>query len=179
MSRMNQCLFSTITGLLVFSTNVFTINVFPQVQLSTAVAQNTEAVIYDPPSNVRKTPNGKILCSIKAVTTIDTFGYTNGWYRTYVCGSDGYIHESQLRFESTNQSSSSVNCLVTNINTGQLAVRKSPAGEAIAGLNNNNVVQYINGEFPWYYIKVINGPNNKVDGRTGWVNANYLQCFWD
>ncbi|MGI0480550.1 SH3 domain-containing protein [Geminocystis sp. CENA526] len=67
-------------------------------------------------------------------------------------------------------------CSVTNIKTGQLAVRKNPNGESIAGLDNDNVVQYLKGENPWFYIRVINGPNSQVDGKEGWVNANYLNC---
>ena len=144
-----------------------------------AFAQSPQAVIYAPPSNVRATPNGQIICSIKAVTSINTYGYEKGWYLTDICGRDGYIHESQIRFEQSNYQSSpsSAKCLVTNIQTGQLAVRKSPGGKAIAGLNNNNVVQYLQGEMPWYYIRVLSGPNSQVNGKTGWVNANYLDCF--
>jgi serine/threonine-protein kinase len=143
---------------------------------NTVVAQNNQAVIFAPPSNIRDVPNGKIICSIKVVTTINTYGYEGGWYLTDVCGRNGYIHESQIRFQSSNQSNT-YKCVVTNIQTGQLALRKSPGGEAIAGLNNNNVVQYLQGEMPWYYVRVLNGPNNQVNGKTGWVNADYLDCF--
>ncbi len=141
-------------------------------------AQNTQAVIYAPPSNVRETPNGRIICSVKMVTAINTYGYSNGWYITDVCGRNGYIHESQIRWQNISQSNpNSGQCSVINITTGQLAVRKSPGGDAIAGLNNNNVVQYISGQMPWYYIRVIDGPNPRVNGITGWVNANYLDCY--
>ncbi len=144
------------------------------------LAQNSRAVIYAPPSNVRATPNGTIICSIKTVTTINTYSYNNGWYLTDVCGRNGYIHNSQIRFQNTSDfSTSTPKCLVTDIRTGQLAVRKSPGGESIAGLNNDNLVQYIRGDFPWYYVRVINGPNRAVNGRSGWVNANYLECAWD
>lgn len=170
---MNKFLSSNIKTLFIFSATIFSLTIPLRVS-----AQNSQAVIYAPPSNVRATPNGAILCSIKAVTAIDTYGYNNGWYVTDICGRNGYIHESQIRFQNTSQSSSSsVKCSVININTGQLAVRKSAGGESIAGLNNNNVVEYIKGEMPWYYIRVISGPNNGVNGKTGWVNANYLNCF--
>ncbi|BAQ59788.1 hypothetical protein GM3708_193 [Geminocystis sp. NIES-3708] len=175
---MNKKLPSTIKTLLGLSVTFCSLTIPLESKLSSVSAQNSQAVIYAPPSNVRATPNGQILCSIKTVTAIDTYGYSNGWYITDVCGKNGYIHESQIRFQSTSQSSSSSgNCSVINIKTGQLAVRKSPDGESIAGLNNNNIVQYIKGDFPWYYIKVINGPNSRVNGKTGWVNANYLNCY--
>ena len=102
--------------------------------------------------------------------------YTNGWYSTSICGVDDYIHESQIRF-TNNSNSSSLKCIVTNLRSGQLTVRKSPGGESIACLNNNNVVEYIREvQYPWYYIRVLNGSNNRVNGVTGWVNANYLDC---
>lgn len=174
MSTKNSLIIKTFLGI---GVTCFSFILPLESKLSSVSAQNTQAVIYAPPSNIRATPNGQILCSIKSVTAINTYGYKNGWYVTDVCGKNGYIHESQVRFQTTSQSSSSVgNCSVTNIRTGQLAVRKSPGGESIAGLNNNNLVQYIRGDFPWYYIRVINGPNGRVNGKTGWVNANYLDC---
>lgn len=177
---MNKLFSQTMKNLLVLTTGIVSFSIPLQFQSPTVVAQNSQAVIYAPPSNVRVTPNGSILCNIKRVTTINTYGYNNGWYSTDICGGQGYIHESQIRFQNTYQPNSySVNCYVINIKTGQLAVRKSPGGESIAGLNNNNRVEYINGEMPWFYIRVVNGPNSRVNGKTGWVNANYLQCDWN
>lgn len=175
---MNKFFTSKIKTLFVFGATIFSLTIPLKPELSSVAAQNSQAVIYAPPSNVRATPNGAILCSIKAVTPINTYGYNNGWYMTDICGGNGYIHESQIRFQNISESSSySGNCSVINIKTGQLAVRKSPGGESIAGLNNNNIVQYIKGEMPWYYIRVVTGPNNQVNGKTGWVNANYLNCY--
>jgi serine/threonine-protein kinase len=146
-----------------------------------AVAQNSTAVVYAPPSNVRATPNGTIICSVRSVRTINIYGHNNGWYVTDACGGrTGYIHHSQISFNNNVYSPSGVRaglCYVTNIRTGQLAVRHSPAGEAFAGLNNGNAVQYIRGNNPWYLVTVVDGPNNAVNGRTGWVNANYLNCY--
>ena len=148
------------------------------VKISSTSAQNTQAVIFDPPSNVRMTPNGEIICSIKAVTAINTYDYYQGWYVTDVCGGEGYIHESQIRWQDVSATNNSATqCLVTNIQRGQLAVRSSPGGEAIAGLNNDNLVEYIQSQGIWYYIQVIAGPNRAVDGKRGWVNSDYLNCF--
>ncbi|MGI0483602.1 SH3 domain-containing protein, partial [Geminocystis sp. CENA526] len=86
-------------------------------QQSMVSAQSTTAVVFDPPSNVRSTPNGQILCSVKSVTSINTYGSTNGWYITDVCGRRGYIHHSQIRFETYSESVKNPGCLVTNIRT--------------------------------------------------------------
>ncbi len=68
-------------------------------------------------------------------------------------------------------------CSVVNIQTGQLALRRSPGGESRAGLNNGNTVAFVRrGGEPWAYVRVVNGPNSRVNGLEGWVNANYLSC---
>jgi hypothetical protein len=56
------------------------------------------ATVFAPPSNVRLAPNGKILCSVKRVTTINIYGATGEWYYTDACGEMGLIHTSQIRF---------------------------------------------------------------------------------
>lgn len=69
--------------------------------------ENSDAVtalVFDPPSNVRDVPNGRIICSVKKRTRIRIIGITgvydeNGtWYYTDVCGRIGVIHSSQIRF---------------------------------------------------------------------------------
>lgn len=56
-------------------------------------------IVYDPPSNVRYSPNGEILCTIRKVTRVWLYGNpVDGWYRTTACeGADGWIHESQIK----------------------------------------------------------------------------------
>jgi hypothetical protein len=56
------------------------------------------AIVFDPPSNVRSTPNGAIQCSVRAKQTINIYGKEGQWYLTDYCGSTGYIHEGQVRF---------------------------------------------------------------------------------
>lgn len=62
------------------------------------IARAGVAIVFDPPSNVRRSPNGEIICSVRDRLTINIFGQTEGWYRTDVCGEPGFIHESQIRF---------------------------------------------------------------------------------
>ncbi len=63
------------------------------------------AYIIDPPTNVRATPNGRIICVIRQrnapVSIIGPTGVTdsNGtWYYTDACGQRGVIHSSQFRY---------------------------------------------------------------------------------
>jgi len=57
-------------------------------------------VVFDPPSNVRNSSTGIILCTIRELTAIQVSGGVvgDGWLRTSVCGSSGVIHQSQVRF---------------------------------------------------------------------------------
>jgi serine/threonine-protein kinase len=56
------------------------------------------AIVFDPPSNIRDVPNGKILCSVNEKTTIKIYSINGDWYNTDVCGTMGVIHKDQLRF---------------------------------------------------------------------------------
>jgi serine/threonine protein kinase, bacterial len=57
-----------------------------------------QAEIIDPPSNVRKRPNGVIICSLPDRTKINVYGSVGSWYITDACGERGVIHDSQIRF---------------------------------------------------------------------------------
>ncbi|HLO86630.1 MAG TPA: hypothetical protein VK203_16745 [Nostocaceae cyanobacterium] len=78
----------------------------------------------------------------------------------------------------TTQTAQTIFCVVVNIRTGQLALRESPGGVAKAGLDNGNVVQYLqNGPGVWGSVLVTEGPSDAVTGLKGWVNTNYLSCY--
>jgi serine/threonine protein kinase, bacterial len=57
-----------------------------------------QAEIIDPPSNVRKRPNGVIICSLPDRTKINVYGSVGSWYITDACGERGVIHDSQIKF---------------------------------------------------------------------------------
>lgn len=63
-----------------------------------AVSSSGAAEVFDPPSNIRAYPNGKILCSVTVKGEIPVQGKFGDWYKTNYCGSTGYIHSSQLKF---------------------------------------------------------------------------------
>lgn len=60
--------------------------------------EHDTALVFDPPSNIRATPNGRILCAVRQPTTITVLGQQGNWYYTDYCGQRGMIHSSQLRF---------------------------------------------------------------------------------
>lgn len=65
---------------------------------SGTTSQGRTALIFDPPLNVRVTPNGEILCSIKEKTKV-TINQTNGdWHNIDICGASGWIKADQLKF---------------------------------------------------------------------------------
>lgn len=53
-------------------------------------------VIFDPPSNVRVTPNGEVQCTIREVRAVNFYGWSGEWAETDACGGRGYIHTSQI-----------------------------------------------------------------------------------
>ncbi|MBE9012921.1 protein kinase [Pseudanabaenaceae cyanobacterium LEGE 13415] len=56
------------------------------------------ATVFKPPSNVRVSPNGDILCSIREQRDINVYDLKGDWYTTDACGTPGVIHRSQLKF---------------------------------------------------------------------------------
>lgn len=65
---------------------------------------NSTATIFAPPTNIRESPNGAVLCSVKKRTSITILGSTgirdnNGeWYYTNACGKRGAVHSTQIKF---------------------------------------------------------------------------------
>jgi hypothetical protein len=70
----------------------------PLIPVNSAEPAVQTALVFDPPSNVRATPNGEILCSVDASTYINIYENSGSWYRTDACGQIGVIDSSQIRF---------------------------------------------------------------------------------
>jgi serine/threonine-protein kinase len=138
--------------------------------VSPVLAQST-AYIFAPPSNVRNTPDGEIICTIARKTNITVYDKQGQWYYTDFCGG-GYIHQSQIRLQGAPRQGERAK--VVGIKQGKLALRANPNGRAIAGLNNGNVVEILEQQGNWAYVRVVQGPNARVTGLKGWVNAYYL-----
>jgi hypothetical protein len=170
-----KVIFSTLS-LTLFS-SLIQLEIKPQ----SAIGQSSQgAVVFAPPSNIRSTPNGSIICSIPNVKTINVYDYENGWCQTDFCGGWGFIHESQVHLQRDFQATrGQVFCDVVNIQRGQLALRFSPNGKSRAGLNNGNTVKVIDREGIWDYVRVMQGANSRINGLEGWVNSNYLSCYDD
>lgn len=56
-------------------------------------------VVFDRPSNIRRSHNGSIVCTIRELTAIELSGgmTDSGWVYTRDCGG-GVIHKDQLRY---------------------------------------------------------------------------------
>lgn len=94
-----------------------------------------------------------------------------------VNGLEGWVNSSYLSCDQMTETPQ-ISCEVVNIQTGQLALRITPNGKSKAGLNNGNIVRLIKtGTAPWFYVRVLEGPNSRVNGLEGWVNSNYLSCY--
>jgi serine/threonine protein kinase, bacterial len=65
---------------------------------SSSNSEVAKATIFAPPTNVRESPDGKILCVINRKVTINTYGVNDSWYRTNICGVMGVVQAEQLRF---------------------------------------------------------------------------------
>lgn len=63
-----------------------------------AISSSGTAIVFDPPSNIRSTPNGGILCSVTSRGSIPIQDKEGDWYKTDYCGSPGYIHKGQIKF---------------------------------------------------------------------------------
>ena len=75
------------------------LNVVCSYRVSRGRTDGQTAVVFDPPSNVRATPDSKILCSINQRKQINIYRSTGSWYYTDACGKMGIIHSSQIRME--------------------------------------------------------------------------------
>jgi hypothetical protein len=123
-------------------------------------------------------PNGEIVCTVSEKVSLDVYQKEGEWYYTDYCGG-GYIHQSQIRFQSANTGASNTTdrAKVVGIKQGQLALRDAPDGRSLAGLNNGNVVQILEQQGNWAYVQVISGPNAQINSMKGWVNSHYLALF--
>ncbi|WNZ49082.1 protein kinase [Leptolyngbya boryana CZ1] len=63
-----------------------------------SVSKADVATVIDPPSNVRASPNGAILCAVREKQEINVYERKGDWYTTDVCGTPGFIHQGQLKF---------------------------------------------------------------------------------
>lgn len=60
------------------------------------------ALVHTPPTNIRESPGGKVICVIREEKLINVNGSTNitdedgEWIRTDACGRPGVVHSSQI-----------------------------------------------------------------------------------
>jgi len=134
---------------------------------------------------LRYTPGGKVKAGLDNGNTVQFLsqGDAPGVYvrvlngpNSDVNGLEGWVNSNYLVCNDASESHQ-VYCDVTNLRSGQLALRYTPGGKVKAGLDNGNTVQFLSrGDSPWVYVRVLDGPNASVNGLEGWVNSNYLSC---
>jgi len=126
------------------------------------------ATVFAPPSNIRATPDGKIICSVKTVKPISVYDYSNGWYKTDVCGRTGYIHKSQLHFEQaekkTPSGTSSAGAAV--VFDPPSNVRATPNGEILCSIRTVKTINVYGSKNGWY--------ETDACGKTGYINKSQL-----
>jgi hypothetical protein len=134
---------------------------------------------------LRFTPNGESRAGLNNGNTVELMRQQGIWAYVRVLdgpnasvdGLQGWVNANYLSCYDTSSEPIPIFCDVVNIQRGQLALRFSPNGESKAGLNNGNVVRWLDNQGIWAYVRVLEGPNSRVEGMEGWVNSNYLSCY--
>lgn len=56
------------------------------------------AITVKPGTNIRKAPDGELLCRLPKIKVIEVLRFNNNWYSTNACGSLGVINKNHVRF---------------------------------------------------------------------------------
>ncbi|MGA9378070.1 MAG: SH3 domain-containing protein [Phormidium sp.] len=161
----------------------------PQNSRTQLVAQQTTCSVVNIQTGqlaLRFTPNGKSRAGLDNGNSVALLREgSNPWVyvrvlsepNSSVNGLEGWVNSNYLSCSGASNQGRSEDCSVINIQSGQLALRFTPNGRSRAGLNNGNTLSLIKtGPEPWVYVRVIRGPNSRINGLEGWVNYNYLNC---
>ncbi len=111
------------------------------------------AVVFDPPSNVRESPNGRILCSVKNQATISIYESNGDWHQTDVCGATGVIHISQIRWQ--NSQPTAIAPQLSEIGVALVFdppsnVRDSPNGNILCAVEAETHINIFNSSGEWF-----------------------------
>ncbi|ODG97091.1 hypothetical protein A4S05_15135 [Nostoc sp. KVJ20] len=100
-------------------------------------------------------------------------------------GLEGWMRSSSLKCTSNLAQVKPALCEVTGLQSGQLALRTTPGGKSTAGLENGNNITLLKPDIvslqgrptPWVNVRVTNSSNNRIVGREGWINSQYIDCY--
>ncbi|MHC0065638.1 hypothetical protein ACWATR_22520 [Nostoc sp. UIC 10890] len=100
-------------------------------------------------------------------------------------GLEGWMRSSNLKCTSNLAQVKPALCEVTGLQSGQLALRTTPGGKSTAGLENGNNITLLKPDIvslqgrptPWVNVRVTNSSNNRIVGREGWINSQYIDCY--
>jgi serine/threonine-protein kinase len=121
------------------------------------------AIVFDPPSYVRTapTPTGSILCPVRSVRTINIYESTDGWYKTDVCGSPGYIYQSQITFNATSSKQ------VATVFDPPSNVRTNPNGDILCSVRSVKTIDVYRSKDGWYQTDVC--------GSMGYIHSSQIR----
>ncbi|MBN3923850.1 hypothetical protein [Nostoc sp. NMS4] len=100
-------------------------------------------------------------------------------------GLEGWMRSSSLKCSSNVAQVKPALCEVTGLQSGQLALRATAGGKPTAGLDNGNNITLLKPDVvslqgrptPWVNVRVTNSSNNRIVGREGWINSQYIDCY--
>ncbi len=100
-------------------------------------------------------------------------------------GLEGWIRSNSLKCSGNVAQVKPALCEVTGLQSGQLALRATAGGKPTAGLDNGNNITLLKPDIvslqsrptPWVNVRVTNSPNNRIVGREGWINSQYIDCY--
>jgi hypothetical protein len=100
-------------------------------------------------------------------------------------GLEGWMRSSSLKCTGNVAQVKPALCEVTGLQSGQLALRTTPGGKSTAGLENGNNIILLKPDIvslqgrptPWVNVRVTNSSNNRIVGREGWINSQYIDCY--
>ncbi|MDM9581778.1 MULTISPECIES: hypothetical protein [unclassified Nostoc] len=100
-------------------------------------------------------------------------------------GLEGWMRSSSLKCSGNVAQVQPALCEVTGLQSGQLALRATAGGKSTTGLDNGNNITLLKPDIvslqgrptPWVEVRVTNSPNNRILGREGWINSEYILCY--
>ncbi len=134
---------------------------------------------------LRFTPEGASRAGLDNGNTVQRLRQQGTWAYVRVLrgpnpqvnGLEGWVNANYLNCTTAAPEGESANlCEVANLRSGQLALRFAPNGASRAGLDNGNIVRWLEAQGNWTRVRVLRGPNARVNGLEGWVNSSYLRC---
>ena len=113
--------------------------------------------------NVRNSPWGTIIGTVKQGAKLDITGKDGVWYKIKYNGGEGYVHSGYVATQDVPASASDA---YVNTPGTYLNVRTGAWGQIIGQLNHGSSIEILGKSGDWYQIK--------YKGKEAYVHANYI-----